>query len=132
VLSGDDPARLKIPHVEKSNVIRSAVVHGKTQSQIEVTIKEGAIPAHAELVTAHQPLDGPAVKRCSKESKIILIFVLPGKLCSESSERHIGDGQEMSKDDPKAAGELPSVVLLKSRLGGWQKRSPGVVDDVQR
>ena len=108
------------------------MVHRKTQGQIEVTVKEGTLPAHAELATAHQSPVRLGVKRCSKESKVILIFVLPGELCSESSERHIRDGEEMGEDDPKACGELPSVILLKSQRGGWQKRSSRVVDKVQR
>jgi len=90
------------------------VVHGKTQGQIEVTVKEGTIPAHAELAAAHQPLNRLGVKRVSKESKVILIFVLPSELCSKSSERHIRDGEEMGEDNPKAVAKLPSVVLLKS------------------
>lgn len=94
------------------------MVHGKTQGQIEVAVKEGTIPAHAELTTAHQSLNRLGVKRISKESKVILIFVLPGELRPESSEGHIRDGQEMGEDDPKALAELPPVVLLKSRLEG--------------
>jgi hypothetical protein len=123
---------LQISNFEKSNVIRSTVVNGKTQGQIEVTVKEGTIPAHAELATAHQSPNRLGVKRCSKESKVILIFVLPSEFCPESSERHIRDGEEMGEDDPKAVGELPSVVLLESRLGGWQKRASRIVDQVQR
>ena len=89
------------------------MVHWKAQGQVEVTVKEGTIPAHAELVTAHQSVNCLWVKRLSKQSKVILLSVLPSQLCSESPQRHVRDGKKMGEDDPKATDELPSVVLLK-------------------
>jgi len=106
------------------------VVHWKTQGQVEITVKEGTIPPYAELATAHQSVNCLWVKRLSKQSKVILLSALPSQLCSESSQRHIRDGKEMGEDDPKSTGELPSVVLLKGRLGRWQKRSAWIVDEV--
>jgi hypothetical protein len=111
-------------------VIRSSVVHWKTQGQVEVTVKEGTIPPYAELATAHESVNCLGVKRFSKQSKVILLSVLPSQLCSESSQRHIRDGKEMGEDDSKATGELPSVVLLKNRLGWWQRRSARIVHEV--
>ena len=58
-------------------MIRSPVVHGKPESKVEVTVIEGPIPAHTELVAAHQPFHCLGVKGFSEELKVILLFLLP-------------------------------------------------------
>jgi hypothetical protein len=131
VFSSNDSSYLQALKLKGLDVVRSSVVHRETQGQVEVTVKERTVPPYAQLATTHQSPNRLGVKRFSKESKVILLFVFPSELCSESPQRHIRDGKEMGEDDPKATGKLPSVVLLKSRLGRWQKRPAGIVDEVQ-
>ena len=95
------------------------MVHRKTQGQVEVTVKEGTIPAHAELSTAHESLNRPRVKRFSKELKVILLSVLPSQLRSESSQRHVRDGKKMGEFYAETLTQFTSVVFFKGRLGRW-------------
>jgi hypothetical protein len=131
MFSSNNSSYLQALKLKGLDVVRSSVVHWKTQGQVEVTVKEGTVPAYAELATAHQSINRLEVKRFSKELKVILLFVLPDELCSESSQRHIRDGKEMGKSYTETLTQFPSVLLLKGRLGWRQKRPAGIVDEVQ-
>jgi hypothetical protein len=94
-------------------VVRSSVVHWKTQSQVEVTVKEGSVPAHAQLMTAHESLNRLGIKRLSEELEVIPLLVLPSELCSESSQRHIRDGKETGELYTETLAQFTSIALLK-------------------
>jgi hypothetical protein len=63
--------------------------------------------------------------------EIILFFLLSAEFRSESSHRHIGDGEKMGKGDAGVPSQFSSVVFFKGELGRGQKGTSGIVDKVK-
>jgi hypothetical protein len=53
VFSGDNSPHLQILQLKVFDMIRSPVVHGKTEGQVEVAVIESPVPPHTQLVAAH-------------------------------------------------------------------------------
>jgi hypothetical protein len=112
-------------------MIRSAVVNGKTKGQVEVAVIEGPIPPHAELVAAHQSLNGLWIKGFSEKLQIALSLVSSIQLISKPPKRHIRDSEKVAKNETEALTQFTPVVCFKDRLWSRQKWSPRVIDKVE-
>jgi hypothetical protein len=108
-------------------VIRSSVIHGKAEGQVEVAVIERAIPSHAELAAAHQLVHRVGIKRFPEKLHVTLSLIFPDQVCLKSSQGHIGDREKVGKYDFEPLAQLAAVILFKDRLGGRKKRSSGIV-----
>lgn len=113
---GNDSAFRKLYQVKASDMIRSAVVNGKSKSKVEVAVIEGPIPPHAELVAAHQSLNGLWIKGFSEKLQIALSLVSSIQLISKPPKRHIRDSEKVAENDAEALIQLAPVIFLKRRL----------------
>jgi hypothetical protein len=112
-------------------MIRSSVVHREPDGQVEVAVIEGAIPANADLVAAHQAFHSLGIERFSEELEIVLFLTLSIELPPKSSQGHIGDREEVGKRNVKTLTQLAAVILFKGRLGRRKKRSSRIIDKIQ-
>ena len=89
------------------------MVHRKAKCQIEVAIIKSAIPAHAELMAAHQSCYGLGVKGFSEKCHIVSFLVLLVQFLSKSAQGHVGDGEEAGERDAELISQLPPIVFFK-------------------
>ncbi len=112
MLSGDDSPRPQVFCFKKLDMIGCPVVDGETKGCVEVTIVKCTIPTDCDLMPAHQPLYRKRIEGPSKQFEIILFLILPTQLFPESSQRHIGNGEKMSKPDSETVAQLTPVVFF--------------------
>ena len=107
------------------------MVHRKAKRQVEIAVIKSAIPAHVELMAAHQFRNRLGIEGFSEKSQIILLLLLPDQFCSKSSEWHIGDCEKASKSDAKTLTQLAPVIFFKNQLWRREKWPSRIVDKVQ-
>jgi hypothetical protein len=107
------------------------MIHGKAKGQVEVAVIKSAVPSHAELMAAHQPLHRMGIKRFPEKLHVILFSLFPDQFCPKSSQGHIGDREEVGKRNVKTLTQLAAVILFKGRLGRRKKRSSRIIDKIQ-
>jgi len=107
------------------------VIHGKAKGQVEVAVIKSAIPSHTELMAAHQPFHRLWIKRFPKKLHVILFPLFPDQFGPKSSQGRIGDRQKAGKRNAKPLTQLAAIIFFKSRLGRREKRSSGIVHEVE-
>ncbi len=89
-------------------------VHGLTQGKVEIAVKKGPVPSHADLVAAHQLLEGEGIERLAEQPQVRAGLVPVRQFASEPAQGDIGDGKQAGEADSKTLTEFP--LSSKTRL----------------
>ena len=83
------------------------------------------------LVTAHQSVQCPRIKRVSKQSVIIFEFILPLQIAAKLTDWHVRNGQQTGKFDPESLPQFMLIIRLKFE-GIWRERAVyRIIDEIQ-
>lgn len=87
---------VKIPDMR-----RSVRIHGEPKDLVEITVKEGSVPSHADQVPAHDGFEGLGVEGTGKLVHVLFEAASPVKKVLEPAYRHIGKRIEAVEGDVK-------------------------------
>jgi len=75
---------VKIPDVR-----RSAGIHGEPEDLVEIAVKEGTVPSHADQMPAHYGVEGLGIEGTGKLVHVPFEAASPVKKVLEPANRHI-------------------------------------------
>ena len=131
MLSRDDsPSGQRLP-IEVLDAARRPVVAHEPEHLIEVTIVDRAVMSDGERGPAHHPSRRLGIEELDQSPHVRLVEVPATQKPTESPDRHVRHREEPVEHDPVPVPQLPLVVGLEGCLGARQRRSTGVVYQVE-
>jgi hypothetical protein len=131
MFSCHDPPLPKVRGVKEMDTVGCSVVYLQAEGQIKIAVVEGSIPADADLVPTHQPLQCFLVERFPEEVHVIFSLVMLDKFFPEAPKGHVSYGQEIGESDPKTVMQFLPIVFLECELRRWQEWPSRIIYEVE-
>mmetsp|Transcript_11546 Transcript_11546/g.29229 ORF Transcript_11546/g.29229 Transcript_11546/m.29229 type:complete len:235 (-) Transcript_11546:946-1650(-) len=104
---------------------------GITKLLVEIAIVNLSVPTHVDRVEAHEFLHGIRIEIPHQQVHILGKFSTAMQKVGKPLDGHVGDCEELIKENTKVLGQLLLVLNLKLFLWGRQKGSQRVVDQIE-
>src|ERR1041385_5748739 len=132
VRAGADPPGGEHGGIEVADMRRRARGRPQAEGVVEVAVVEPAVPAHVDLVAAHETGERLRVELLLEEPPVAFELPISLEVVEEPADGHVGDGDEPREADAVPREQLPPVVGFQSQGVRRQRGSRGVVDEVER
>ena len=109
-----------------------ALGKGQPKDTVKITVRQSPIPGYANLMSAHQPVQGLLVETVFEKRLVIIGLASSLQILKKTAHRHIGDRQQIREVDAETVPELLAISVFEFRLVRGQKCAAGVVHQVDR
>ena len=99
--------------------------------QIEITVKEISIPGDGDQRAAHESGHRAWIEVLRELLHVVFKIARGRQPEAESSQRDIGKGVKVVKDNPPLVLQTLTDPFFRLSLWGWQKSSGGIRDQVK-
>jgi hypothetical protein len=111
-------------------MVGSSMIHRKAKGEVKVAVIKRTLPSDADLMSAHQTGQRIWIEGFSEKSEVISLFPQVVQMYSESSQRHIRDGEKLGETDAEAFAELAPVIPFEGGLRRRQEGTSRIVDKI--
>ena len=131
MISRHDSPLVELRQIEVANVARSAMIHGKVEHLVEVTVIQGAIPSDGQGIAAHDTCSRGWVEGIGQPLHIPLVISALDEELQEPANRHVGDREQPVEDDAVAARQFAPELRFDRLLLRWKKCADGIVGKIK-
>jgi hypothetical protein len=131
VIADDDLAVGQFIQVKSRNMIWSAMIGGEAEHLVKIAVIHAPVPGDGKSCFAHHLVKNGRIESINQGGHVVAVIICLPQVLEIPTNRHIGDAEEMIKDNGMVVLERMPIRSLQRGLRTRQIGAAGVVDQVQ-